>query len=173
MTTDPKTVVASIRRIASIIDGDKRPSKSAVIVDVRRLIAAMERTASMPINLCVAGTIEIGGIDVHYSLTAVEKTPAEEVANFQIEFVLGSDLERRIAAGAVGDDLMSVRLDSYRFRDAELARTGEPGYIIGDDEVVKFGRFPNVLTKCLRDAMLTMGLSTLIGTHITGVSIVP
>lgn len=173
MSTDPKTVAAAIRRIATVVDRDERPSKSTVITDLKRVLASMDRKAGMPINLCVAGTVEIGGIDVHYSLTTVEKMPSEEIARFQVEFVLGSDLERRIASGAVGDDLLSVRLDSYRFRGVELAHTGEPGYIVGDDEIVRFGRFPNVLTKCMRDAMLTMGLSTLVGVHVTGVLLVP
>jgi hypothetical protein len=124
----------------------------------------------MPVSLAVSGDVSIYDMDVRYSFGMAEKAPDEDVLRFSVNFVLGSDLEERVAVGSIGSDLFNLRLESYKFRGIELAQTGPPGYLAGDPEIGRFGRFPNVFVKCLRDAMLIMGLSTLIGVHVTDAS---
>jgi len=140
------------------------------MTDLRRVVAAMNRRAGMPVSLAVSGDVTIYEIDVRYSFAMAEKAPNEDILRFAVNFTLGSDLEERVAVGSIGSDLFNLSLDSYKFRGIELAHTGPPGYLAGDPEIGRFGRFPNVFVRCLRDAMLIMGLSTLVGVHVTDTS---
>jgi len=97
----------------------------------------------------------------------MEKRADDDALQFGVRFVLGPDLEEREAVGRINTQLTKLQLARYVFRNADLARTGPPGGIKGDPELQRFGLLPNVLTKCLKDAMAKAGLSSLRDVAVT------
>lgn len=167
MSITPELVASAIRRIASKIDKSEQPSMRLVCRDLTKLAQNMRTAANGPMSLTLDGEISIFDIDVKYEFFNMEKKMDEDSLKFGIRFVLGSDLEERMATGQVSSSLTKMQLHRYVFRNADLARTGPPGAIKGDPELNRFGLFPNVFTKCLKDAMARMGLSSLRGINIT------
>lgn len=167
MSMNPELVAAGLRRISAKLDRSNNPSASLVRRDLARLAHNMRVAANGPVSLTTDGEVSIFDIDVKYEFPVMEKKMDEDALQFEIRFVLGSDLEERHVAGRIGSSLTKLQLSSYLFRNADLARTGPPGGIKGDPELNRFGLFPNILVKCLKDAMAKMGLSSLRGVAIT------
>ena len=163
----PDLVANELRRISAKIDKSDAPSIQLVRRDLRRLSHNMHVAANGPVSLTVDGEFSIYDIDVKYQFSTVEKKQDEDSAQFNLKFVLGSDLEERVASGRIGVGLTKLELHSYVFRNADLARTGPPGSIKGDPELNRFGLLPNVIVKCFKDAMAKMGLSSLRGVAVT------
>lgn len=167
MGMTPDLVADAIRRIATKIDRSDTPSIHLVGRDLRRLAHNMRVAANGPVSLTVDGEISIYDIDVKYQFVAMEKRQDEDAAQFSLRFVLGSDLEERMATGRLGVGLSKLELDHYVYRSLDLARTGLPGSIKGDPELQRFGLLPNIVVKCFKDAMAKMGLSSLKGVVIS------
>ena len=173
MGMSPDLVANALRRIAFKIDKSDVPSLSLVGKDLKRVAHNVRVAADGPVSLTTDGEISIYDIDVAYKFVSMEKKPDENFAQFNLKFVLGSDLEERTAVGRMGVSLTQMELNRYVYRNADLSKTGPPGSIKGDPELNRFGLLPNIVVKCFKDAMSKMGLSSLRGVNVTDTAFHP